>query len=529
MTFKYLSSIVSRNKTPQSQPIPGRESDMSRNASGGFAFEVDEWHRLHRFLVLGTEGGTYYTDERDLTIDAAGAVQQCIATDGPRAVQEIVEVSTAGRAPKNDPAILALALAAKQGDEATRRLAYAHLSDVCRTGTHLFQFAAYIDAMGGWGRGARKAVAKWYVSKDADDLAYQLVKYRQRGGWTHADLLRLSHPQPSEASGSLLAFAANKPTDAALPRIVEGYLRAKDAATPAESASLVVEYKLPRECVRTEHLGTPEVLAALLASMPMTAMIRNLGNLTSAGVVAPFSDGTSKVIAELGDRDRLRRSRVHPMALFLALVTYASGHGHRGGGTWTPVQQVVDALDAAFYTTLDNVEPTNRRLAIAVDVSGSMKQPVMGAPVSAASAAAAMALIVARTEPNHLVVGVNTAPVELKISPKMRLDAATAVVNRAISGGTDLSIPSRWLAHERLDVDAIVTLTDSETWAGREHPAQALAAYRGQVGHEVRNVVAAMTGTGHSVGDPKDPLTLQCVGLDATIPEVIRGFVSAEL
>jgi 60 kDa SS-A/Ro ribonucleoprotein len=529
MTFKYLSSIVSRNKTPQTEPIPGREPEMSRNAAGGFAFEVDEWHRLHRFLVLGTEGGTYYTDEHELTIDAAAAVKECIATDGARTVREIVEVSTAGRAPKNDPAILALALAAKQGDEATRRLAFAHLGDVCRTGTHLFQFAAYIDAMGGWGRGARKAVARWYVSKDADNLAYQLVKYRQRGGWTHADLLRLSHPQPSATSGTLLAFAANKPTDGALPNIVEGYLRAKDASTPAESAALVVEYKLPRECVRTEHLGTPEVLSALLQSMPMTAMVRNLGNLTAAGVVAPFSDGTAKVIAELGDIDRLRRSRVHPMALFLALVTYASGRGHRGAGTWTPVQQVVDALDAAFYSALDNVVPTNRRLALAVDVSGSMNQAVIGAPVTAASAAAAMALIVARTEPNHLVVGVNTAPVELKISASMRLDAATAVVNRAIGGGTDLSVPSRWLSAERLDVDAIVTLTDSESWAGGVHPAQALTAYRDQVGHEVRNVVAAMTGTRHSMGDPKDPLTLQCVGLDATIPEVIRGFVSAEL
>jgi 60 kDa SS-A/Ro ribonucleoprotein len=529
MTFKYLGSIVSRNKTPQTEPIPGREADMSRNAAGGFAWDVDEWRLLHRFLVLGTEGGTYYTDERDLTVDAARAVVDCVTTDGPRAVREIVAVSTSGRAPKNDPAILALALAAKRGDEETRRLAYLSLDRVCRTGTHLFQFAAYIDALGGWGRGARKAVARWYVSKDADDLAYQLVKYRQRGGWTHADLLRLSHPQPSATSGPLLAFAADKPTGVALPRIVEGYLRAKDAPTPEESAALVLEYGLPRECVRTEHLGTPEVLAALLASMPMTAMIRNLGNLTSAGVVAPFSEGANKVVTELGDRDRIRRSRVHPMALFLALVTYASGRGLRGAGVWTPVQQVVDALDAAFYSALDNVEPTNLRLAIAVDVSGSMKQAVIGAPVTAASAAAAMALIVARTEPNHLIVGVNTKPVELKISPKMRLDAATAVVTRAIGGGTDLSVPSRWLAAERLDVDAIVTLTDSETWAGREHPAQALAGYRSQVGHEVRNVVAAMTATKHSVGDPKDPLTLQCVGLDATIPEVIRSFVSAEL
>jgi 60 kDa SS-A/Ro ribonucleoprotein len=52
-------------------------------------------------------------------------------------------------------------------------------------------------------------------------------------------------------------------------------------------------------------------------------------------------------------------------------------------------------------------------------------------------------------------------------------------------------------------------------------------AYRRQVGWPVRNVVVAMTATSHSNGDPGDPLTLQCAGLDATLPEVIRGFVNA--
>jgi len=526
--FKYIKHLTQSRETSQTRPIAGREADMSANAAGGYAFDLDDWARLNRFLVLGTESGTYYTDERELTAASAVAVERCVQADGPRAVHRIVEVSNSGLAPRNDAAILALAVAAKQGDEGTRKLAFASLPSVCRTGTHLFQFAAYIDATGGWGRGARTAVGSWYQSKDASQLAYQLVKYRQRGGWTHADLLRLSHPRPSGETAALMAFAANKPAAAELPPIVVGYLAARDAKTAEDSARLVAEYGLPRECVRTEHLGEPVVLVALLESMPLTALIRNLGNLTAAGVVAPFSAGTETVLAHLSDAERLRRSRVHPMALFLALRTYASGHGVRGSGTWTPVQQVVDALDAAFYAALVNVAPTNLRLLLAVDVSGSMRQNVMGASLSAAEAAGAMALIVARTEPNHLVLGINTAPVELRISPKMRLDAAMTVVARAITGGTDLAVPARWLATERIEVDGVVTLTDNETWAGRTHPAQAMEAYRRQLGKPVRNVVAAMTATGHSIGDPGDPLTLQCAGLDATIPEVIRGFVNAD-
>lgn len=497
MGFKYIKHLRATQATPQTSAIPGRKAEMSQNAAGGYAFDLDDWSLLDRFLVLGTEGGTYYTDEHELTVASAVAVDRCVVADGSRAVSRIVEVSDSGRAPKNEPAILAVAMAAKQGDEPTRQLAFANLAKVCRTGTHLFQFVAYIDAMGGWGRGARRSVGDWYMAKDADDLAYQLVKYRQRGGWTHADVLRLSHPRPGADKAALLAFAANKVADGELPPIVVGYLEARNAASPEDSARLVLEYGLPRECVRTEHLGEPVVLEALLESMPLTALIRNLGNLTRAGVVTPFAASTKTVLGHLSDSDRLRRSRVHPMAIFLALCTYSAGHGVRGTGSWTPVQQVVDALDAAFYAALSNVTPTNRRLLLAVDVSGSMKQSVSGAPVSAAAAAGAMALIVARTEPNHLVLGVNTAPVELRISPKMRLDAAMKVVEGKISGGTDLSVPARWLSAERMTVDGVVTLTDNETWAGRAHPVQAMAAYRSQVGSPVRNVVVAMTATGH--------------------------------
>jgi 60 kDa SS-A/Ro ribonucleoprotein len=64
-----------------------------------------------------------------------------VREDGPRAVAEIVHVSTKGRAPKNDPALYALAIAARLGDVETRRAALEALPQVARTGTHLFQFA----------------------------------------------------------------------------------------------------------------------------------------------------------------------------------------------------------------------------------------------------------------------------------------------------------------------------------------------------------------------------------------------------
>jgi len=100
--------------------------------------------------------------------------------------------------------LLALAIAAKEGDDETRRLALGALGDVARTSTHLFTFAEAIEALGGWGRGTRTAVANWYGNRSVAQLGYQLVKYRQRNGWTHTDILRLAHAKPSSVGHDAL-------------------------------------------------------------------------------------------------------------------------------------------------------------------------------------------------------------------------------------------------------------------------------------------------------------------------------------
>ncbi len=423
---------VSLRQTPQSEPIPGTVA----NAAGGQAFPVDDWTRLDRFLVLGSEGGSYYAGERALTRANAAAVLRCIQADGARSVARIVEVSTAGRAPKNDPALFALALAAAAGDEGTRRAALAALPAVARTGTHLFQFAEAVQASRGWGRALRRGVAGWYLSRPVEQLALQLVKYQQRNGWTHRDLLRLAHPLTDEPPRrALFDWACGRAAGDALPALVRGFEALRRAGSAAEVAALVRAHDLPREAVPTEWLNDAEVWRALLARMPATALVRNLGKLSAVGVLKPLSDDVAAVVAALGDRERLRRARVHPLALLLALRTYASGHGDKGGLVWSPVSAVVDALDAAFYAAFDAVEPSGRRVLLALDVSGSMASGrVAGSALTPREASAAMALVTAATEPRHHIVGFTAGDdlTPLPVTPAMRLDQAVGAVGAAV-------------------------------------------------------------------------------------------------
>ena len=104
----------------------------------------------------------------------------------------------------------------------------------------------------------------------------------------------------------------------------------------------------------------------------MTALIRNLATMTRVGVLAPGSDGTAKAVAQLGDASASARRASTRSRCWRRCARTPRAAVLRGTRQWTPVREIVDALDAAFYTAFGNVEPTGKRLLLALDVSGSM-------------------------------------------------------------------------------------------------------------------------------------------------------------
>jgi 60 kDa SS-A/Ro ribonucleoprotein len=537
-----LKSFSTR-ETSQDEKIPG--TDQVPNSAGGFAWAVDKWTRLHRFLILGTEGGSYYTSQRDLTKENAQAVLDCIAEDGPRTVQIIAEISDQGRAPKNDQAVFALALASAEGDERTKQTAYQALPQVCRIGTHLFQFCAFREQFGGWGQGMKRAVQRWYTEKTLDDLSYQLIKYRQREGWTHRDVLRVAHPEPeSDEQNTVLRWAAEQEIDAMamVPRNIEGFRMAQVAESPRITANLVKEYQLPREALRTEHLTDPAVWEAMLYhggkyGMPITALIRNLANMTRAGLLVPGSDATKKVIEMVTARELLTHARVHPIAVLAALKTYEAGFSVRGSNTWSPVPQIVDALDEAFYAAFDNLEPTGKRYLLALDVSGSMGGGYVGGVVGLTPriASAAMAMVTMKTGDPYEVVAFTGGSywnsrqnVEdlsvLSLSPRQRLDDIVRKVDGLPFGGTDCALPMIYAEQNNREIDVFAVYTDSETWAGNIHPSQALQSYRQKSGINSKLIVVGMVSNGFSIADPNDAGMLDVVGFDTSTPQIMQSF-----
>lgn len=535
MNYRDMYNTRPRNTraTPQTEPIPG----TVKNNAGGYAFKVNKWTQLDRFLILGSMGGTYYVNQKTLTARNADSARKCIAENGLLVVRRAEEISVSGRAPSNDPALFVLAMCASFGDKETRRAAMQALPGVARIGTHRFHFVDYVTGFRGWGRLLRRGIASIFEQMPLDKLVYQVVKYQQRDGWSNRDLLRLSHPHTDDPVRNAVFHwvthgwdgIGDDPHPSEVLNFIWAFERAKRATTTKEIIGLIEKYNLTREMIPTKFLNSIGVWAALLRKMPLHALIRNLGKMTSIGLLSGLSKNVGPVTDKITNDAYLARSRMHPLSVLVALKIYAQGHGLRGKLAWVPNQRIVDALDAAFYLSFGTVEPSGKSILLAIDTSASMGwASVAGMPITPYEAAGAMALVTANVEKNYFITHFSTTLAPLAISPRMRLPDAINVIRKARHGGTDCSLPMIYARHNNLDVNLFSVYTDNETWAGRQHPVEALKEYRSRFNRQARLATIGMTSNGFTIADPEDAGMLDVVGFNTTTPNLLSGFAQGK-
>jgi 60 kDa SS-A/Ro ribonucleoprotein len=532
-TFTGATKTV-RTVTPQTVRTPGRTDEVKNNA-GGYVFQVDDKSRLERFLILGTEGGTYYVGEKKLTADNAAFLRKMIAENEPLVLDTIVAVSDEGRAYSNSPALFALALLMTEGEQKAR--ARAAVEKVARTSTHLFEFAQYVDDLGGWGRAKRKAVANWYEGKSAEDLAYQAVKYRQRNGWTHRDLMRLSHPEGVDQTVG--NFILGKPVNTFGNATLSGYLNLQKAGSAKEVVEILGVYpNLPWEAIPTQFLRDADVWKTLFynGQLKGQALVRNIVRLSRIGAFADMKFA-GDYAAKLTDVEMLRKTRLHPINFLNALVTYEEGQVQRNDNSWYAqrvkdwtVEAVIrDALNDGFHAAFKTIEPAGKRTLLALDVSGSMSSPALGLDLSCAQVGAAMAMTIARSEPYYKVMGFSTDFRDLGVSPREGLSATLRKTYGLTFGRTDCSAPMRWALNNNVKVDTFVVITDNETYAGSIKPTQALKQYRDATGINARLAVMGVASTGFTIADPQDRGQMDFVGFDSNAPRVLTDFSAGRL
>ncbi|XP_076467424.1 RNA-binding protein RO60-like [Babylonia areolata] len=570
-----MSSVM--GSTSAVKVPPGSQGSID-SAGNLMAYTITDDQQLMRFLILGTEGGSYYAREQELTSHSVQCVSRLLeAGEGEMVVDRVVEVVSKGRCIRMNTPLLVLALCCRSEDSKTKAAAFRAIMDVCTIPTHLFHFVDLIklcrdpNHTAGWGRGLRRAVARWYnqFANNPQRLAMLVTKYRQRGGWSHADILRLGHVKPiNDAVGFILRYMSKGLQEARdyyledgvagctghhLPHLLT-YLQAVEEVRhlqapkrPAEGEgmdlgeeedvvqrviSLVQQHDLVREHVPTGMLRFAGVWQSLLDKMPLMALMRNLNKITLTGLLDTTSN-LDKVVSKLTNKEAVRMSKVHPYAILTAWYTYRAGKGARGQLRWQPVPEVCEAMEQAFYMAFGNVLPTHKRILIALDVSSSMDwTPITGgrASVTPRLASVAMSLVTLHAESSVDMVAFTDFLLPLQLQKDCKLEEAVATVEGMPCGGTDCSKPMMWAIDNNKQYDVFVVYTDSETRFSSITPAAALNRYRKHSGiHNARLAVVGMSSGGFTIADPKDLNMMDVVGFDPDTPSVLQQFIAGTL
>ena len=656
------------------------------NCSGGYVWKLSLLEHVNRYLVLGgaKDMGNYYMQAEKVSHECALSVWQMIRNPDRSQFVQLCDllkaVSVGGRAPKQEPVLLSLAAAivfANSPEE--KKIAFETLKVCIRIPTHAFMLAGFVRDLSmakavnrgkGWGTGFRRAMSHYYISHTGRDLAYHMTKYQNREGWTHADMIRMLHidpttladdgarlmfdyvmmkyarksktpsdktlatlaskhvvlPNPFKAmtkaefekkldaietppiptTASLASLAAAPKPGAQVPTTVGGFISALTSIMPSKPATgattgvtgvattatttdvkqaedddslviisddevsgskkkngtqlqqvahflkhlnalhdagekkdvplacaLIRSGRLVREHVPTALFGSKEIWTTLLETMPMEALLRNLGKLTQIGVVA---DKYKEIAARFSNQDEILKARIHPIKVLVAYKVYKNGHGDLGSLVWTPNMFIMVAMTQLFKLSYGTITPTGQRIMVALDVSGSMSSPVLGSKIlNCRDASVAMALLYLETEKNVNVFAFSAGLTDLcapfsrnQLTRGMTIDQALSVTNGMAFSNTDCVLPIKHAIEKNLHVDAFIILTDNETYAPNEHPQSALVRYRALTGIQAKLIVIGMTGNCFTIADPTDKNTLNLAGFDTSTPEIASMFLRGE-
>ena len=579
--YSIFSEVI--NKSGQMAPIPGKEVIMHQNKAGGYTFTVSDEDYILRCLILGTNKNTYYSTAREMTSECIDFLKKKI-TDGKGEllVDVISKVYEDGRAPKQDPTLMALAIASSCEDLATRKKAYNVVSKL-RTLSHIYTWKGYhkiISKSKGMGKLSKAALCALFENMSPQQLSYQVTKYPHRKtaveDWSFVDLIRCIHlkgdklplesqyifkttirgKEEGDAFLNSKSELDNNPVVAYMKAVEKVKTLTDTEDSRVELIKLAYEYNLPREVMPTWSFNYADVWRSLLlnreqtrVTMPMTALVRNLAVMTNKGV---FDDAltNSLVVEHLQNEQTIRKARLHPVNILVAMMTYKAGHGEKGKLTWVPNQKITNALESAFYKSFKFVKPTGKRIFHGIDCSGSMTSPIPCLPqISAHTAATVMAMTFAKIESeskqefagfssarsNNYLSRNNSLLKKINLDPMMSLDQAMKATQFNDFGTTDCSLP----VEEAIRLfkttngkeglwDVFMVYTDNETYAGVRHPCQALTEYRQLTGIPAKMVVIATTPNSSTIADPTDGGMLDVVGFDTNAPEIVMNFIRGE-
>lgn len=480
---------------------------------------------LERFLLMGSFGSYKANDKfADFPKEVLDTIETIFECFPQEAFEVLFNVCIDRKAPRKPPVLLALAAALNL--ESTRAQAEGLATTQISTGTDQFVLTKFLLDYGrGKGRSFKRHANTLYRTLDRQDgeyartkLALQMIKYRNRAGWTHRDLLRVSHYKPTERNNDLFKWVVGK--GPAKHDLILAYEAASVVTTPAEAVKLIQEVpNLSWEAFPTEVMANRDVWENLLPGLGNTAIIRNLGRMSALGVdLNPYLER----ITSAGEG-------LHPVASLSAWKVYSQGKGLKGSLVWAANPGVIQALEAGFYASFGELTKSQAKVCFGIDVSGSMSAHASTVPgLNCREVAAAMVMVAMKQQP-YMAFGFGHHLTPLDIRDDWSLSQVMSYMAAIPYGATNCSLPMQFCTAQNIaDVDLFAIYTDNET-NQREKPSVALNQYRAAHNPDAKLATVALMGGAFSIADPNDPGQVDFVGFDPSVPSVMVSLAEQKL
>ena len=144
MSAQAAQAAVIRAAVPQWFRL---DPDQVRNNAGGFVWQISDKEQVIRYLIIGSEGGNFYQTPQQVSSQCASCILRMTRTPDnfKWLIDTIRQVSTSGRAAKQESTLLALATAivfARTPADKTEALNA--VNDCVRILTHMYMLIGYI-------------------------------------------------------------------------------------------------------------------------------------------------------------------------------------------------------------------------------------------------------------------------------------------------------------------------------------------------------------------------------------------------
>lgn len=417
------------------------------NRAGGIAYALSDKAALAQLAMTGCLNETFYASAKNQLADAKALAGR---VDVEFLAKLAVYARERGRM-KDLPAFLLAVLATR----APHLLAQV-FDRVVDNGKQLRNFVQIIRS-GEAGRRSlgtrpKKLVAQWLnAANDAKLLAASIGSAPSLG-----EVVRLSHPKAGDGTReAFYAWLLDKKVEfSALPEVVralESFRKGDALELPRAPFELLTSMPLSEKDWKT---------LAKNASWTQTRM--NLNTFLRHGVFQS-REMVSLVAARLSDPELIAKAGCFPYQL---LAAYQNADDN------LPMA-VTNALQDAMELAVANVPAFDREVAVLVDTSGSMKDPVTGSRGSATTkvrcvdVAALFAAAVLRRNETATVV-----PFDTKVHTSVRLNPRDSIMTntKALArngGGTDCGCGLAYLNAERSKASLVIYVSDNESWVSR--------------------------------------------------------------